>query len=169
MRKSSWVALGVCAALLFALGFAYLLSRGSDEGLTREQATQIVHNMQEAVARKDVGAIMTYIDPNPETKVANLNQDQLRFLIARAFHAMTNPRADVNNLAFTSQGGDAAVDFDLEIKQTAADFNAFDYKGHITLHLKRVDVPHLLGLYQTKEWRVVSGSTTDPQPSEMGD
>ena len=170
MRKSSWIMLGVCGALVLVLGFAYLLSRTTDTSLTREQASQIVQKMQDAVARKDVSTIMSYIDPSPETKVANVNQDTLRILLARAFRAMQNPHADVTNLAFAGgDSGDATVDFDLDVKQAAADYSAFDYKGHITLHLKRVDVPHLLGLYQTSEWRIVSGSTTGQQPSDMGE
>lgn len=170
MRKSSWAVLGVCALLLFGLGFAYMLSRASNDTLTRDQAAQIVQKMQDAVARKDVGTIMNYIDPSPETRVASLNQDQLRIMIGRALHAMKNPRADVSNLAFA--GGvdsDATLDFDLDVKNGDTDYNALPYKGHIALHLKRVDVPHLLGLYQTKEWRVVSGSTTGPQLTDMGE
>lgn len=170
MRKSSWIMLGVCGALVLVLGVAYILSRSTDTSLTREQAAQIVQKMQDAVAHKDVSTIMSYIDPNPETKVANVNQDTLRILLARALRSMNNPRADVTNLAFAGgDTGDATMDFDLDVKQTGSDYNAFDYKGHITLHLKRVDVPHLLGLYQTREWRIVSGSTTGPQPSDMGE
>lgn len=170
MRKSSQIILAVCLVLLFALGFAYVTSRASDASLTREQANQIVHQLQEAVAHKNVNTVMSYIDPSPETKVANITQDQLRILLARAFRTMNNPHADIDNIAFAGgETGDATIDFDLNVKQTGADYNAFDYKGHISLHLKRVDVPHLLGLYQTKEWRIVGGSTTGPQPGNMGD
>ena len=170
MRKSSWAVLGVCALLLFGLGFAYMLSRTSGDTLTREQAAQVVQKMQDAVARKDTGAIMDFIDPNPETKVAGLNQDQLRMMVGRALHSMQNPRADVSNLAFAGgTDGDATLDFDLAVKQSGKDFSASDYSGHISLHLKRVDVPHLLGLYQTKEWRVVTGTTNGPQPGDFGE
>ncbi len=170
MRKSSWAVLGVCALLLFGLGFAYMMSRTSNDTLTRDQAAQIVQKMQDAVARKDAGTVMNYIAPSPETRVAGLNQDQLRIMIGRALHAMKNPRADVSNLAFA--GGvdnDATLDFDLDIKNGDTDYNALPYKGHIALHLMRVDVPHLLGLYQTKEWRIVSGSTSGPQLTDMGE
>lgn len=170
MRKSSWVVLGVCAALVFSLGFAYLLSRASDDTLTQAQATQMVGRMQEAVAHKDVSAMMAFIDPDPATKVAGVNQDQLRFMLARALRAMDHPRAEVNNMALAGGSkGDATVDFDLAVKTAGADFMSTPYMGHITLHLKRVEVPHLLGLYHTYEWRVVSGSTTGPQPTDMGE
>ena len=170
MRKSSWVVLAVCAALSFVLGFAYLLSRASDDTLTQAQANQLVGRMQEAVAHKDVNAIMGAIDPDPATKVAGVNQDQLRFMLARALRAMDHPRAEINNMALAGgTKGDATIDFDLAVKTAGPDYMSTPYQGHITLHLKRVDVPHLLGVYHTNEWRIVSGSTTGPQPTEMGE
>ena len=170
MRKSSWVVLAVCAALVFGLGFAYVLSRASDNTLTQEKASLMVRRMQDAVEKKDVDGIMGFIDPDPATKVAGVNQDQLRFMLSRALRAMDHPHADVTNMALAGgDKGDATMDFDLAVKTTGADFKSTPYQGHITLHLKRVEVPHLLGLYHTGEWRIVSGSTTGPQPGDMGE
>lgn len=170
MRKSSWIALTICAALVFALGIAYVVSRSSEDTLTQEQATKMIGHMQEAVMHKDVNAIMAFIDPDPATKIANVNQDQLRFMLARGLRAMEHPHADVSNLALAGgDKSDATLEFDLAVKSDGKDFASTDYNGHITLHLKRVEVPHLLGLFHTTEWRIVSGSTDGKQPADWGE
>ena len=169
MRKSSWVLLGICVALAACLGFAYLLSQSSPETLTQEEAAKMLRKMQEAVEQKDVGTIMAYIAPAPETRIVNLNEDQLRLMLARAFRNSSKLRADVSNIAFQSAGGDTTLEFDLAVVQEHPSMVAQDYTGHITLHLRRVEVPHLLGLYQTKEWRIASAETTGPDPANFGE
>ena len=85
---------------------------------------------------------MTYIDPNPETKVVESQSGSTaNVIIARALlcneesHA---PKCPTISPLRAVRDGDAAIDFDLEIRRTAtAPISArFDYKGHITLHLK---------------------------------
>jgi hypothetical protein len=169
MRKSSWVLLGICLALAACLGFAYFLSQTSPEVLTQEEALQMLHRMQDAVVRKDVGAIMATISPDPDTRIANMNVDQLQLLLARAFRNTGKLRADVSHVSFQSAGGDATLEFDLNLTQENPQLVAQDYQGHITIHLRRVEVSHLLGLYKTREWRVVAAETTGPDPSAFGD
>ncbi len=157
MRKSSWVILGICFVMLFGLGFAYIASQQSPQTLTREDGEKIIKTMQEAVAHKNTGKIMDYVDIAPGTKVGGINADQLRVMIARALHQMEQPRADTTNFAFSGGTGEAKIEFDLTVHSDGPDKDSVPYTGHITLNLKRVEVPHLLGLYQTKEWRIVGG------------
>lgn len=169
MHKSSWVALGLCAVLIVCLGGAYLISRGAPEALNQEQATQMLQQMQEAVAQKNVDGIMNAISPDADVHLATLRPDQLRLMLAKAFRESGKLHADCTNIAFQGGTGDATLEFDLSVKQEAPNMVAEDYAGHITLRLRRVDVPHLLGLYHTKEWRIVGADSTGKDPSTFGD
>lgn len=169
MRKSSWVLLGICFVLLLGLGGAYLLSLPTSNNLTQKQAEEMIHKMQLAVEKKDVGAIMNYISPSPETKIDNVNKDQIRLMLAHAFRAMEHPRADVQNLTFSGgTGSDAILNFDLAVRQSAADFQVDnDFKGHLIVQLKRMEISHMMGLYHTTEWRITG--VTGPDLSIFGD
>jgi hypothetical protein len=170
MKKSSWIVLGICVVLMFCLGFAYFVSRiGASEPLTQQKAQAMIGQMQEAVKHKNVNDIMSYVSPDPDTKVAGLDQDHIRRLLQSAFHMMKEPRADVNNLIFAGGADDAQVSFDLTVHNDGPDQQGVDYKGHVTLELKRVDVPHLLGLFHTKEWRIVNGSQNGPDVTTWGE
>jgi hypothetical protein len=169
MRKSSWIVLGICALLIFGLVTAYFLSQAGPDTLTQPVAESMVKEMQTAVRHKSVNTIMSYLAPSEDLRIANLRPEQIRTLLARAFQAMPEPRAEVNNLTFAGGDHDATVGFDLVIHNDGRDHTAVDYSGHITLQLQRVAVPHLMGLYTTREWRIVGGSTTGPDPSNFGD
>ena len=165
MRKSSWIVLGIGMLLGIGLGFAYLLSHTGPENLTEADAVKMINRMQEAATHKDVGTIMSYISSTSDTKITNLNTDQLRLMLAHALRSANHVRPDVSHIAFHGGLGEASVDFDLIVFNEDKNMSSKDYEGHITLNLRRIDVPHLLGLYQTKEWRVVGGSTTGPDPA----
>ena len=169
MRKSSWIVLGICAALIISLATAYILSQTGPDTLTQQQAEGMVKEMQVAVRHKNLNTLMAYLAPNDDIRVANLHPDQIRVLLARAFQAMKEPRAEVTNLTYAGGVKDATLAFDLAIHNDGPDHTATDYTGHITLQLQRVSVPHLLGLYRTREWRIVAGSTTGLDPSNFGD
>jgi hypothetical protein len=170
MRKSSWIVLGICAALILCLGFAYLVTRSTTpELLTREKATAMIGQMQEAVKHKNINAIMSYVCPDPDTKVAGLDQDHIRKMLVGAFHVMKDPVADVTNLTFTGGNEEAQVAFDLAVRNDAPGQTSTDYNGHVALDLKRVDVTRVFGLFHTKEWRIVNGSQTGPDLTAWGD
>lgn len=173
MQKNSIIALVACLLITALLGTSYLLTRSGDQPLTTERAEEILHHLKEGVAHHDVNAIMSQIDQDPETRIANASTAQLRLLLSRGLQAMKHPHAETDGLAVsTSNGGDKSdgtIEFNLRVTQTDQDNEALDYRGRITLHLKRMEVPHLLGLYKTREWRIVGGSTTGAQPSELGE
>ncbi len=169
MRPSSRIALALCLLLTLALGFAYRLSRATPEALPEQAALQMLRSMQDAVQRKSVGGVMAYIAPDAGTRIANLNQDQLRLLLARAFRGSGNLRAETKNVRFTGGDQDAVLDFDLAVFNTGDGSVGGDYTGHVTLHLSRVETPHLLGLYHTREWRIVSADSTGRDMTGIGE
>jgi hypothetical protein len=169
MRKSSWIVLALCGVLVLCLGFAYMVSRQTPQPLTKETTEAMVQQMQEAVKHKNINTIMSFVSPDPDTKVAGLDQDHIRRMLASAFHMMQEPRADVNNLNFIGGTDEATVDFDLSVHNDGPGQQVTDYKGHVTLQIRRVDVPHLMGLYHTREWRIVDGSQTGPDLTTWGD
>src|SRR5437870_1911460 len=101
MKKSSWIVLGICVVLAAGLAAAYFLSQSSPTTLTRAQAMQMVENMQEALRHKNVNAIMGYIAAGPDTRIANVNQDQLRSMLIHYFRNADSLHADIANPSFS--------------------------------------------------------------------
>jgi hypothetical protein len=169
IKRSSWIILGICILLVIGLIGAYFASQTSSTTLTKAQALQMVEKMQEALRHKNVNAIMSYIAPGPDTRIANVNQDQLRGILAHYIRNADSLRAEIRDPAFSSGDSEAVLEFDLTVYNNGQDSVKEDYKGHITLHLKRVEITHLLGMYKTKEWRIVGAETTGPTLDNFGD
>ena len=170
MKRSSWIILSLCIVLAGSLVAIYRLSQTGTGPLTEAQARQMVQTMQNAVAKKNVGTIMGYITTENDAKIVNLKQDQLRLLLARAFRNAQEMHADVNH--FTFEGGtkdDATAQFDLALTHDEPGLHADVYSGQITLHLHRMEVPHLFGLYSAHEWRIIGAETTGVDPSIFGE
>ena len=170
MRRSSWLLLITSGALCLCLAVAFLLTRGDNGGpLGPRQAEAMIKDMQDAVARKQVGGIMKYVDDQPETHLANLRPDQLRLLLARAFRGSGSLHATCSHIHVTGDARQAVVEFDLSVKDSEPNMIAGDYDGHITLGMRQVDVSHLLGIYHSKEWRIVTADTSGKDPASMGE
>jgi hypothetical protein len=169
MKRSSWIVLGVCVVLVIGLVAGYFLSQGGTTTLTQEDAIKMVEKMEEGLRHKNVNAIMGYIAPEAGTRIANVNQDQLRGMLAHYFRNSDSLRADLKNYTFIDSTQEPTLQFDLTVYNNGSDSEKIDYQGHITLHLKRTDVSHLLGLYQTKEWRIVGAETSGPNLDIFGD
>lgn len=169
MQRRSWILLGICAALLASLGFAYMVSQAKPPELTQAQAEKMLMVMNDAVRRKDVGAIMNYVTPESDSRIAGLRPDQLRIMLARAFRGTGRLEPETTNVTFQSNGETATLEFDLNVKSQEADLLATPYSGHITLRLKRVAVPRLLGLYHAPEWRVAGAEHTGRDLTSFGE
>jgi hypothetical protein len=169
MERRSWILLGICAALVACLGFGYYLSKASPPELTQPQAEKMLNVLNDAVQRKDVGAIMDYVSPDSETRLAGLKTDQLRLMLARAFRSTGRLEPTTTNVTFQNSGNTATLDFDLSIKSKEADMVSIPYAGHVTLRLKRVEIPRLLGLFQTQEWRIASAEHTGRDLTSFGE
>lgn len=170
MKRSSWIILSLCIVLAGSLVTIYRLSQMGGGPLTEAQAREMVQNMQNAVAHKNVNTIMGYITTDHDTKIVNLKQDQLRLLLARTFRNAQDIRADVTNFAY--QGGtkdEATAQFDLALNHEEPGMQSAVYSGQITLHLHRMEVPHLFGLYSAHEWRIIGAETSGVDPSTFGD
>lgn len=170
MKRSSWIVLSLCIVLAGSLVAIYRLSQAGTGPLTEAQAREMIQKMQTAVAHKNVNTIMGFITNDSDAKIVNLKTDQLRLLLARTFRNAQEIRADVTH--FTFQGGtteDATAQFDLALVHDEPGLHADVYSGQITLHLHRMDVPHLFGLYSTHEWRIIGAETTGLDPSSFGE
>jgi hypothetical protein len=169
MQKRSWIILCVCLFIAAALGIFYLETRGGSGPLTQEQAIEITQNMERAFRAKNANGILAYMAPSSETRIAGVSQDQLRLLLVRYFRNSNRVSADLNNYAFSGGDTDATLQFDLTVHNDGTDSRSDDYKGHITVHLRRVEVPRLLGLYQAKEWRITGAESTGADLGGFGD
>lgn len=163
MRKSSWIGLGACAVLLALVGMAYRMSRAEPETLTRARAEAILLQMQDAVRHKRVDTILERITlPPGETRIANLTPDQLRLLLARAFREAGKLRADCANVTFDPIGADYLLAFDLTVFNELPGMVAEDYRGRVTLRLRRMPVPRAFGLLSADQWQIVAADSTGP-------
>lgn len=169
MKKSSWIVLGLCLLLVIGLVSAYFLTQNSPATLNQAQAMQMIEKMQDALHHKNVNGIMDYISPNSDTRISNLNQEQLRRMLIHYMRSSDTLSAEVQNPTFTGGDSEAELQFDLTVFNNGQDSRKEDYKGHVILHLKRVEVSRLLGLYQTKEWRIVGAESTGPSLENFGD
>ncbi|HZO87995.1 MAG TPA: hypothetical protein VFB38_06605 [Chthonomonadaceae bacterium] len=170
MAKKSWIVLAICVALAGFLVMAYFVSQPGPETLTQTQTVQMLDEMKAAVARKDVNTIMAHIAPTGEAHIAGVNPDQLRLMLIRGFRSTGKLRAEYSNVAFHPHGDEATVEFDLVVYQQTADMLAEAYpKSHVTLQLRRVEVPRLWGLFQGHEWRIVGADTDGPNLSNFGE
>jgi len=169
MKRQSWIILTVCLLIVAGLGVFYLMTRGGPGPLTQDEAIEMTQKMERAFSAKNANGILAYINPAPDTKIANINQDQLRVLLGRYFRNSDRVSAELKNYTFASGDTDATLQFDLTVHNDGVDSRKEDYTGHITLHLKKVDVPRLLGLYQAKEWRIIGAESTGADLSTFGD
>lgn len=169
MQKSSWVALGVLLTLSALLGIGYVATRPAPAVITQEQAMAVLTRMQKAAENKDVGTIMSAIAPAPEGKFADSTASQLRILLARAFRTAEKVQPEITNVTFDGGNEAATLAFDLTVKHLLDNLSAEDYKGHIILYLKRVEVPRLGGLLKAMEWRIVKADSTGPSLNSFGE
>ncbi len=169
MQRKSWIMLLISLALGVSLVIAFILSRPSSKTLTKESADGMIQEMQKAVAEKNVGALMAYIASGPDVTIANMHPDTLALLISRAFRVSGKLEADCSNLTFENDGDTAISRFDLIVRHKESQMTAEDYRGHITVHWKRVDVQHFGGIYHTMEWRIIAAESDGKDPSTFGD
>ena len=159
MQKSSWMMLGVVAALGAFLAFAYISSRADPGPLTEAQANVLLDTLKDAVQRKDANAILATISPAPETRIKDMTPDQLRGLLMQGFRYSEQVDAQTSNVHFQGGETEAALDYDLTIHNTMQGM-ASSRPYHVTMTLRPVETPHFLGLYHTKEWKI-TGATAD--------
>jgi hypothetical protein len=151
------------------LVFLYVQSQQKPPEMTQSRIESMLDKMKNAVARKDVKTLMSFVDQSPETKVSKLNVDQLRLLLSRAFTNSDELTANYRGLTVQSDGDDATAGFDLSVLHHLSGATADDYNAHIILHLKRIEEPRLLGLYHVREWKIVRADTNGPDLNNYGD
>jgi hypothetical protein len=147
----------------------YLVTKGGPGPITQEEAIEMTQKMEQAFRAKNANGILAYINPAPETRIANINQDQLRVLLVRYFRNSDHVSAELKNYAFTGADTEATLQFDLTVHNDGSDSRKEDYSGHITLHLRKVDIPQFFGLYQAKEWRITGAESTGADLAGFGD
>ncbi|HLJ53664.1 MAG TPA: hypothetical protein VKT77_01425 [Chthonomonadaceae bacterium] len=169
MQRRSWIILVICLVLAAGLFVAYIATQRGPTAFTQQDAIDVTQKMAQAFHDKDTTGVMAYVSQSPDTRLAGLTPDQARVLLARYFRNAEQVSADMRNYAFVSGDNDATLQFDLALNNNGGDSKNTDYAAHIVVHFRRVDVPHLLGIYQTKEWRVAGIESTGPDLSTYGD
>ena len=169
MKRKSWMILGVSLALVACLTLFYLFSQSSPEKLTKEEAISLLQKMTLSFEKKKVDGILNQISPDSQSRLAKLSPDQIRAMLLNYFRNSERLHADTNSLIYTVGLDENQLQFDLVVHNDSGDSRNEDYAGHITLRLKRMEVPRLFGLFHAYEWRVIGAETTGPDPSVFGD
>jgi hypothetical protein len=169
MQRRSWILLGICAALLACLGFGYYLAQAPPPELNQARAEKMLEVMKDAVRRKEVSTLMSYVAPDSEARLAGLKPDQMRIMLARAFRSTGRLEPETSNVTFQNSGKTATLEFDLNIKSRESDMLSTPYSGRVILRLKQVEVPRLLGLFHGTEWRIASAEHTGRDLNSFGD
>jgi hypothetical protein len=169
VKRSSWIILAICALLIGLLAFLYMESQQAPPEMTQARITSMLDKMKDAVAHKNTRALMSYVDQSPDTRISRMNTDQLRLTLSRAFSNSDQLEAIYTGLALHNNGDEATAEFDLKVLHHMSGATGDDYNGHIVLHLKRMDVSHMLGLYHTREWKIIRADTNGPDLSNYGD
>lgn len=169
MKKSSMIALGAVGLLSVLLIIAYLASRSAPEQITKEQAMAMLGEMKSAVERKNVNVIMDAVAPNPDGKYADMTREQLRMVLGRAFQGSGDLTPQISKVSFDGGNQEATLAFDLSVQNRREGMTAEDYKGHITLSLRRVEVPVMFGAAKALDWRITKAESTGPNMSTFGE
>ncbi len=169
MKKSSMVALGVTGFLCILLVIAYLSSRSAPEQITREQAVSILDEMKTAVEKKNLDTVMDAVAMTPEGKYGDMTREQLRTILGRAFVGSSNLAVEISKVSFDGGHQAATLAFDVNVKNSQGGMSADDYKAHITLYLKRVEVSRLGGLVKAMDWKITKADSTGPNMSTFGE
>ena len=169
MKRSSKIVLIVSALLLALMVFLYAQSQQQPVVMDQARIESMLDKMKQAVAHKNVRALMAFIDQSSDTKVSNLSTDQLRRTLQIAFQQSGDLEANYSKVQMHTSTSETIAEFDLNVVHQLPGASGQDYKGHITLHLQRLDTPHLFGLYHTKDWKIVHADTTGQDLSNWGD
>jgi hypothetical protein len=169
MSYRSWIIIAICAVLLGFLALGYFETRPDSDSFAMAQAVAMLNSMKTAMHDKSVDGIMRYIDERPDERLAGISPAQIRALLANFFRQSGDVDANYSHLQLTSGPNDTWVEFDVTIKNALTSVGATDYTGHVTMHMTRVEVPRLLGMFHAMEWRIVQATTTGPQLNEFGD
>jgi hypothetical protein len=169
VKRSSWIILAISALLLGLLAFLYVQSQQKPPDMTQSRIESMLDKMKDAVAHKNIRALMSFVDQSSETRISKLNVDQLRLTLSRAFNNSDQLEALYTGLALHNNGDESTAEFDLKVVHHLSAATADDYDGHIVLYLKRLEVPHLLGLYHSREWKIVRADTNGPDLTNYGD
>ena len=169
MQKRSVVILAVCVLIGAGLFAAFILSQKPSGRLTEQDAVAMVERMEQAFRNKNANDVMAFVAPGSDTKVAGATPDQFRLLLVRYFRNSDHVSADMKNYQFAPGDAEATLQFDIVVHNDASDSHRENYGGHVTVRLRNTEIPQVMGLFRTKEWRVTGVESTGPDLSTFGD
>ncbi len=169
MKKSSKIALSLILLVVAYVACLYIITGRNPASYSHQDGINLIRRLQNDVANKNEGDIISQISPDAGTKVANMRVPELRKLLARAFFAMKNPRAEVTNLRISLDGNEAVISGNLSITDAGNDYMSQISQGHIILYLEPTKVPQFYGLYSTTKWRIIQVTWSGEDPSKYMD
>ncbi|MGC8669299.1 MAG: hypothetical protein ACP5VE_14410 [Chthonomonadales bacterium] len=156
MRRSSKiliVAAGLLGLVLFAVYYPIVAS--SRPEFSAEDARHLLDGLSDALARKNEAAALS--DVAEDALIAGHKVPEIRRLLRQAFASVRDLRVQFEDVAYRRLGTRVVLDATViagEGDGLKAGVGEIYYTGRITLFLERKAVPHLLGLFQTYEWKI---------------
>jgi hypothetical protein len=156
MQRSSKIALGVCFVLLVGLVTLFVQYRmESQPDLSEQDARLMLDRLAEAFARGSTERVLSFAAP--DAKVAGRDLEEIRSLLQRGFRYMKNPELTYKNFQYVRRGETVHLRFDVHVKQSpdgqAANAESI-YLARIGFTVRRIEIPRMLGLMRTYEWKI---------------
>ncbi|MBC7528607.1 MAG: hypothetical protein H7308_13795 [Chthonomonadaceae bacterium] len=162
MKTSSRLALGGIFALFALLFLGYRLTRTEPAIFTMEKASALLQRMETAVEKKDAGMLLGEVSSSPGVKLNGLKEEQIRFMLAKAFRSTGKLKATTDNVKFSGGDSEAQVNFHVVVKDYGNDATSELYNANLMMRFRREEVSHYLGLVKSQEWRIVEVNSDGP-------
>jgi hypothetical protein len=151
MHRSSKIVLAILAFLLayFLMVFLQLNSQ-SHKTFEQVDAENFLKELALAFEREDASAVTSFAWP--DATVAGQQLAQIRNLLHQGFMNMKEPKVSYTNTRLLQEGANAHV----QTNTSVTDGGVVRYTSPITFKLERRTTPHLGGLINVYEWKVVN-------------
>lgn len=165
MRRSSKIALGVCAfTLIYLLMVYFQLANQSRKEFTQADGTQFLHDLGEAFQRSDASACVSFAFP--DATVAGQKLKEIQSLLHNAFQNIKDPKVDYKDVKVETAEDQATVKANVTVTDAAT--NEVKYSGQaVVFKLERRSIPHLGGLLSVYEWKVANVDAQLPPEAAM--
>lgn len=157
MRRSSKILLALCVVLAIVLAAVYIpLINASQPDFTSKDAVAMLNGLSDALARKNEGDVLAYAAP--DAVIAGRRLKEIRQYLRQAFGVVKDLQVRFQDVALTRVGDTVTVDANVVAGegQSSGPLTVTYYQSPVRFALKRLAYSHLLGLFRTYDWKVVS-------------
>ena len=155
MKRTSMIALGVCAFLVAYLLMVFIpLKNQNEPDMTADRAAQMLNNL--AVAFQDSSTDRVLGFAAPDAKIAGRDLDNIRKLLQAAFREMKQPKVDWSDVKFDKTGSQAHITAHVTVRDSDGGNPNAHYAANVGFVVEQRTEKHLMGLMSVDKWKIVS-------------